>query len=79
MAASAEIPLLLAILLEATVDEVTHSDHEGSTTIQGPFFIPGAPLLERPYALPQRPNQVGETLTMSGTVIGPGGRPLEDA
>jgi len=80
VAASAEIPLLLAVLLEATVDEVTHSHHEGSTTtIQGPFYIPGAPLLERPYALPQRPNEAGETLTMSGTVSGPGGRPLEDA
>jgi catechol 1,2-dioxygenase len=80
VAAAGEIPLLMAVFLEATVDEVTHSDHEGSTTtIQGPFYIPGAPLLERPYVLPQRPDEVGESLAMSGTVSGPGGRPLQDA
>jgi catechol 1,2-dioxygenase len=78
--ASGEIPLLLAVLLEATVDEVTHAAHEGSTTtIQGPFYIPGAPLLDPPYTLPQRSDELGETLIMSGTVKTPGGEPLANA
>ena len=80
MGASGEIPLLLAVLLEATVDEVTHAAHEGSTTtIQGPFYIPGAPLLDPPYTLPQRSDELGETLIMSGTVKTPGGEPLANA
>ena len=80
VAASGEIPLLLAVFLEAAVDEVTHAGHEGSTTtIQGPFHIPGAPLLNRPYALPQRPDEPGQTLIMSGTVKAADGEPLADA
>src|SRR5579864_4567183 len=47
LAAAGEIPLLLAVLLEAAVDEVTHAASTSSTTtIQGPFYVPGAPLLE---------------------------------
>lgn len=80
VAASAEIPLLLAVFLEATVDDVTHASHEGSTTtIQGPFYIPGSPLLDPPHKLPQRDDELGETLTMSGTVTTPDGRPLAEA
>lgn len=80
VAAAEEVPLLLAVFLEATVDDVTHAAHAGSTTtIQGPFYIPGAPLLEPPYKLPQRGDEVGETLLMSGSVTTSDGRSLADA
>ena len=80
VAASGEIPLLLAVFLEASVDEVTHASHEGSTTtIQGPFYIPGAPLLNPPYTLPQRPDELGEPLRFAGTVRSLDGQPLAAA
>lgn len=75
-----EIPLLLAVFLEATVDEVTHAQTKGSTTtIQGPFHVPGAPMLEAPYKLPRRSDEPGDLLVVSGTVHGTDGRPLPGA
>ena len=80
VAETGEVPLLLAVFLEATVDEVTHLAHHGSTTtIEGPFYIAGAPLLEPPYTLPQRPDEPGERLVVSGTVTGPDGQALAGA
>jgi catechol 1,2-dioxygenase len=77
LAGANEIPLLLAVSLEATVDEVTHAQARSSTTtIQGPFHIPGAPLLEAPYKLPRRPDEPGDLLVVSGTVRGTDDRPL---
>ena len=75
-----EIPLLLAVFLEATVDEVSHAQTNGSTTtIQGPFHIPGAPMLEAPYKLPRRLDEPGDPLTVSGTVHATDGSPLGGA
>jgi catechol 1,2-dioxygenase len=69
LADSGEIPLLLALLFEGTVDEVSHASNTGSTTtIQGPFYVPGAPLLDPPYTLPQRPDEAGDVLVLSGSV-----------
>ncbi|GAC1596126.1 MAG: catechol 1,2-dioxygenase [Acidimicrobiales bacterium] len=75
-----EIPLLLAVFLEATVDDVTHAQTKGSTTtIQGPFHIPGAPTLQAPYKLPRRADEPGDLLVVSGTVHGTDGGPLPGA
>ena len=72
-----EIPLLLAVFLEATVDEVSHAQTKGSTTtIQGPFHVPGAPMLEAPYKLPRRVDESGDPLIVSGTVRATNGSPL---
>lgn len=80
LANSGEIPLLLAVFLEANVDEVTHASSKGSTTtIQGPYYIPGAPVLEAPVKLPRRPDEPGEVLVVSGTVRGLDTRPLAGA
>ena len=76
---SGEIPLLLAVLFEATVDDVTHASSAGSTTtIEGPFYVEGAPLLDPPYQLPRRPNEAGDVLLLSGTVRAADGQPLSD-
>lgn len=80
LAQAGEIPLLMAVLLEATVDEVTHATSTSSTTtIQGPFYVPGAPLLDPPCKLPRRPDEPGEVLAVSGTVRGTDGAPLQGA
>lgn len=77
---SGEIPLLLAVLLETSVDEVTHEHSQGSTTaIQGPYYVPGAPLLDAPVKLPRRSDEPGEALVVSGAVHGLGGEPLAGA
>jgi catechol 1,2-dioxygenase len=77
---SGEIPLLLAVFLERTVDDVTHVASESSTTtIEGPFYVPGAPLLQAPCKLPRRADEPGEVLVFSGTVRGTDGQPLPGA
>jgi catechol 1,2-dioxygenase len=77
---SGEIPLLMAVLFELAVDEVTHATTSSSTTtIQGPFYIEGAPLLDPPYRLPRRPDEAGDVLVMSGTVRGSDGQALSGA
>ncbi|MEZ0095286.1 catechol 1,2-dioxygenase [Streptacidiphilus sp. EB129] len=80
LAQAGEIPLLFAVMLEATVDEVTHAASTGSTTtIQGPFYVPGAPLLAPPCKLPRRSDEPGDRLVVSGTVKGTDGTPLPGA
>jgi Protocatechuate 3,4-dioxygenase beta subunit len=80
LADSGEIPLLLAVLCSSDLDEVTHRDSDGSTTtIEGPFYKPRAPVLEPPYRLPRRPDEPGDLLVLSGTVRDTEGRPLADA
>ena len=49
---SGEIPLMMDVFLETTVDEVAYSQWGGSSTaIEGPFYIDGAALRT---ASPQR-------------------------
>lgn len=77
---SGEIPLLMAVLFELAVDEVTHASTSSSTTtIQGPFYVEGAPLLDPPYRLPRRPDEAGDVLVMSGSVRGSDGAALAGA
>lgn len=75
-----EIPLLLDLFLSTTVDDV-ESPAEGATesNVEGPFYVPDAPLLELPYVLPRREDEPGETLTFSGSVTAADGSPLAGA
>jgi catechol 1,2-dioxygenase len=74
-----ELPLLMA-LFEATVDEVANAASASSpTAIEGPYYVPGAPMLEPPYVMPQRPDEPGEPLIFSGTVKNPQGQPIDGA
>jgi catechol 1,2-dioxygenase len=75
-----EIPLLLDVFLETTVDEVSHGGRQGTEScLEGPYYVAGAPELARPYVLPQRAAEPGEVLVFSGTVRSTDGRPLEGA
>lgn len=78
--AAGELPLLLDVFLEVTVDEVSNSRKPGTAScVEGPFYVPGAPLLERPCALPQRDEEPGDVLLFSGTVRSTRGEPLAGA
>ncbi|MBV8966873.1 MAG: catechol 1,2-dioxygenase, partial [Mycobacteriaceae bacterium] len=45
----------------------------------GPYYVPGAPMLEPPCVLPQRPDEPGEPLNFSGTVTALDGEPIVGA
>jgi catechol 1,2-dioxygenase len=46
---------------------------------EGPFYVADSPVLERPYVLPQRSEEPGGKLIVSGTVRSTGGVPLVGA
>jgi catechol 1,2-dioxygenase len=57
-----------------------YRDREGSQgTILGPYYLPGAPLLEAPFDMPARPGEQGDRVVLSGRVITSDGNPLAGA
>jgi catechol 1,2-dioxygenase len=76
---SGEIPLMMDVFLETTVDEVAYGQWAGSSTaIEGPFYIEGAPLLEPPYQLPRRDDEPGDVMFFYGQICDQEGNPLKD-
>jgi catechol 1,2-dioxygenase len=75
-----EVELFLGAFFESTVDTV-NQDSGGATecAIEGPFYKPGAPWLQYPYALPTRPDEPGDALLFVGRVESADGVPLADA
>jgi catechol 1,2-dioxygenase len=79
-AAKGEIPLLMDVLLEATVDQVDSIGRDGTASaVEGPFYLPNAPALKSPAVLPHRKNEPGEVLFLSGTVRSADGASLAGA
>ncbi|MGH7840513.1 MAG: dioxygenase [Candidatus Binataceae bacterium] len=79
-AAKGEIPLLMDVLLEATVDQVDSVGREGTASaVEGPFYVPNTPALKSPAVLPHRKDEPGEMLFLSGTVRAADGAPLAGA
>lgn len=75
-----EIPLMGDVFLETTVDEVAYGGWEGSaTTIEGPYYISGAPEFDSPAELPLRENEPGDALFLSGQVRDTDGNPMPGA
>ncbi|GII23310.1 dioxygenase family protein [Planosporangium mesophilum] len=75
-----EWPLFGDVFFESTVERVDSEGREGSAgAIEGPYYIPDSPLLERPYVMPMRDDEPGDVLIFSGTVCGADGTPLADA
>lgn len=65
-----EVALLSDILeVSVLVDQITYANEDGSTAsnVQGPFYVPGAPVLAPPYDLAS-PDEPGEVLLVSGRV-----------
>jgi catechol 1,2-dioxygenase len=78
--AKGEIPLMLDVLLEATVDQVDSAERPGTeSSVEGPFYLPYAPMMKSPCVLPHRANEPGEVLLFSGTVRSLDGKPLGGA
>ncbi|MGO4860365.1 catechol 1,2-dioxygenase [Arthrobacter sp. 2MCAF14] len=75
-----EWPLFLDVWIEHAVEEVANADREGSKgTIEGPYYIPGSPVLETPAMLPMRDDEPGTPLLFQGRVTGVNGEPLAGA
>jgi catechol 1,2-dioxygenase len=66
---------MMDVFFEATVvDNVEKVGTEAS--VEGPYYLEGAPTLVAPYVLPQRGDEPGEILMLSGTVQSTDGRRL---
>jgi catechol 1,2-dioxygenase len=75
-----ETPLLFDVFLESTVDVVNNSERGGTeTTVEGPYYLPGAPEMKSPCTLPHRANEPGDVLIFSGTVRSTEGETLAGA
>jgi catechol 1,2-dioxygenase len=75
-----EWPLFLDVWIEHVVEEVANADRKGASgTIEGPYYIPGAPEFRTEATLPRRDDEKGTPLAFQGTVTDLDGNPLEDA
>lgn len=75
-----EWPLFLDVFVEHVVEGVASASREGSKgTIEGPYYIPGAPSLGTSGTLPMRDGEAGTPLLFAGHVSSVGGTPLAGA
>jgi catechol 1,2-dioxygenase len=64
-----EWPLFLDVFIEHAVEEVVNADRPGSKgTIEGPFYVPGAPRADGEVTLPMRADEAGTPLLFRGQV-----------
>jgi catechol 1,2-dioxygenase len=75
-----EESLLLDVFFEAEATDAINLGRVGSpAAIEGPFYLAGAPDLQPPHVMPQRPDERGEPLIFRGTVCSTEGAPLAGA
>ncbi|MET9565171.1 catechol 1,2-dioxygenase [Streptomyces tauricus] len=75
-----EWPLFLDVWVEHVVEEVAGEHREGSKgTIEGPYYVPGAPRLPAEATLPMRDGEEGTPLLFRGQVRSVHGTPLAGA
>jgi catechol 1,2-dioxygenase len=75
-----EWPLFLDVWVEHAVEEVANADRTGNKgTIEGPYYVPGAPEQGATGTVPMREDETGTPLTWTGTVTSTDGRPLDGA
>jgi catechol 1,2-dioxygenase len=74
-----EWPLFLDVFFERSIEKVAAKANRGSqSTIEGPYYIPGAPELQHPYTMPMRDDEKGDPLIFHGSVVDQEGQPLPD-
>ena len=74
-----EESLLFDVFLEAESVDNDNLRHQGTIeAIEGPFYLPGAPMLEPPFRLPRRADENGNALIFSGRVIDTDGNAKPD-
>lgn len=75
-----EWPLFLDVWVEHAVEEVAGAAREGSKgTIEGPFYVPGAPSFDTEATLPQREDERGTPLLFQGQVTDTSGNAIPAA
>ncbi len=75
-----ELKLLLDVFLEATVDAVDSQGRPGTaSSVEGPYYVEGAPLMRSPCTLPHRADEPGARLLFYGTVRDSRGEALAGA
>ena len=75
-----EWPLFLDVFLEHVVEDVNSENREGSKgTIEGPFYVPGAPTFAAEATLPTREDEQGTPLLFQGQVTAVDGEALPGA
>jgi catechol 1,2-dioxygenase len=75
-----EWPLFLDVFIEHAVERSVNADRHGSKgSIEGPFYIPGAPQLGAEGTLPMRDDEPGTPLDFGGTVTDLDGNALAGA
>jgi catechol 1,2-dioxygenase len=75
-----EWPLVLDVFIESAVEEQAFAARPGSSgAIEGPYYLPGAPVLDPPYELPRSAASAGEALVLRGRVVSSGGSALPGA
>ena len=75
-----EWPLFLDVWVEHSVEQVANEHRHGSKgTIEGPYYVPGAPALRTPATLPMREDEPGTPLLFQGQVTTVAGQPLAGA
>ena len=75
-----EWPLFLDVWVEHSVEEVANSNRHGSKgSIEGPYYIPNAPILHTPATLPMRDDEPGTPLLFQGQVTNVAGEPVAGA
>jgi catechol 1,2-dioxygenase len=75
-----EWPLFLDVWVEHVVEEVATEHRQGNKgTIEGPYYVPGAPDQGARGAVPTRADESGTPLTWTGRVTSTDGSPLAGA
>ncbi|CAB3807078.1 dioxygenase [Pararobbsia alpina] len=72
-----EESLLYDVFFEAQATDLGNVGRKGSPeAIEGPFYLTGAPELNAPYVMPQRPEEAGDLLFFKGRVTNAEGQPI---
>lgn len=75
-----EWPLFLDVFFERVIERNTAAQTSaGPSAIQGPFYVPDAPMLGSRGEVPMRPDEKGERLTVRGRVVSSAGGPIPGA
>jgi catechol 1,2-dioxygenase len=75
-----EWPLFLDVWVEHVVEDVATEHRQGNKgTIEGPYYVPGAPEQGSRGSVPMRENEPGTPLVWTGRVTSVDGSPLKDA
>lgn len=78
--ADGEWPLFMDVWVEHVVEEVATEHREGSKgSIEGPYYVPGSPLLGAECSLPMREDEPGTPLLFQGQVTDITGNALPGA